>query len=545
MFSRFVSWRLSRLQLLLLTALWVSVLPNLSTLQAFLHAPSAGTGWQAWLFAAGGWLFVLVVSYTLLLVLGLVFWGRAVKLLCILFVLLAALLGFYTQQMGIQFDRVMVLNVLQTHPSEALELFNWRLLAWFLLVGAVPAWLLSRVQLLAATSLLRRWLLPVGVWVLLVAICTALVLSMYSRYASATRNRDVSFHTIAPANLIMASLHHAYLSREINQVKTPKGLDAKQKYAIPKPRLFVLVLGETARASNHGLNGYARDTTPRMKAAGGIYFKNTQSCGTATAISVPCVFSGLGREDFSLSEARGSESMIDVALRAGVRVIWRDNDSGCKGVCDNADYLDLTNAQHPKWCLESGNCFDEILLEGLEPKLREQVKDTFLVLHLKGSHGPAYYKRYPPAFERFSPTCQSSDLSSCDPQALINGYDNTIVYTDHVVGEVINMLGKLSDQFATAMIYVSDHGESLGESGLYLHGMPYALAPKEQTRVPMYAWVSPQFTQMEAWDAGCMSRQSDVQRSHDNVYSTILGFLEIDTKEYQRSLDLFAVCDTR
>jgi lipid A ethanolaminephosphotransferase len=543
--SRWLSWQMTRLQLLLATALWISFIPNLSTLQAFFNAPSAGTGWQAWAFALGGWLFVLVVIFTFLVLLGVFFWGRSVKVLCALFVLLAAVLGFYTQQMGVRWDRVMVLNVLQTHPAEALELFNGRILAWFVVIGVLPAWALSRVKLVAGASWLRRWLLPVGVWVVLVAACTALVFSMYSRYASATRNRDVSFHTIAPANVIMAALHHAYLSRESNQVKVLKGLDAKQKYALKKPRLFVLVLGETARASNHGLNGYARDTTPRMKAAGGIYFPDTQSCGTATAISVPCIFSGLGREAFSLSEARNSESLIDVALRAGVRVIWRDNDSGCKGVCEKADYVDLTNTQHPKWCLESGNCFDEILLEGLEPKLREQTKDTFLVLHIKGSHGPSYYKRYPPAFERFAPTCQSSDLSSCDRQALINGYDNTIVYTDHVVGEVIQMLDKMSDQFATAMVYASDHGESLGESGLYLHGMPYALAPKEQTRVPMYTWVSPQFMKMEDWDGECMKRQSDVQRSHDNIYSTILGFLEISTKEYKQDLDLFKACDGR
>ncbi|MGL4574148.1 MAG: phosphoethanolamine transferase, partial [Burkholderiaceae bacterium] len=270
---------------------------------------------------------------------------------------------------------------------------------------------------------------------------------------------------------------------------------------------------------------------------------DTETCGTATAMSVPCIFSGFKRDEFSLSKGLSNETLIDVVAHAGARVLWLDNDAGCKDVCKRAEYIDLNNATDPRWCVEPGNCFDEILLEGLEPRLRASSKDTLVVLHLKGSHGPAYYKRYPPAFERFTPTCKSSDLSSCDPQAIRNAYDNTILYTDHIVGETTALLKKLSDQFATALLYVSDHGESLGEGGLYLHGMPYAIAPKEQTRVPMYAWVSPQFAAMEAWDTGCMAAQAKTPRSHDNVYSTLLGLLEIDTAEYKHAMDLFETCD--
>jgi lipid A ethanolaminephosphotransferase len=167
-----------------------------------------------------------------------------------------------------------------------------------------------------------------------------------------------------------------------------------------------------------------------------------------------------------------------------------------------------------------------------------------VVLHLKGSHGPAYYKRYPQAFEKFTPTCKTNDLSACDRQSLVNAYDNTIVYTDHVLGEVTTLLKKLSDQFAPAMFYASDHGESLGENGMYLHGLPYAVAPKEQSRVPMHAWLSPQFVQMERWNAACLLEQTKKQRSHDNIYSTLLGLLEIETHEYKHALDIFEDCDT-
>ena len=218
-----------------------------------------------------------------------------------------------------------------------------------------------------------------------------------------------------------------------------------------------------------------------------------------------------------------------------------------KEVCDKAQLEDFTNSANPKWCSEPGNCFDEILLDGLEQRLHDlpsKTKDVFLVLHLKGSHGPAYFKRYPKAFEKFLPTCQSNEFSACDETSIRNAYDNTIVYTDHVLAQLISLLKGQEHRFTTAMLYVSDHGESLGENGLFLHGMPYAFAPKEQTRIPMLAWLSPQFTSHEHWSVSCVHQQNAVSRSHDNVYHTILGLLDIETNVYQPELDIFKPCDT-
>jgi lipid A ethanolaminephosphotransferase len=536
-------FELSRLQLMLVTALWISLLPNSATLKMFLNAPSAGSGWAALAFALGGWLFVLTVTFAVLLLLSVLFWGRSIKLLCALFLVVASVLGYFSLFLGTQFDKTMFVNVLQTHASESLELLSWRLSLWVALTGVLPAWLLWQVPLRSAPSRTRAVVMPVAALGSVLLLCSALVFAQYSQYASAVRNRAVSFHTMAPANLLAAALSHAYALQAAATVRAPRRLDAHQGYALEKSRLAVLVLGETARAQNHGLNGYARDTTPRMRAAGGFYFADTESCGTATAISLPCIFSGFGRGEFSLSKGRSNETLIDVLAHSGARVIWLDNDAGCKDVCGKAEFIDYTNASNKRWCPEAGECHDEILLEGLQEKLRASNKDTLLVLHLKGSHGPAYYKRYPQEFERFTPTCQSNDLSACDVQAIRNAYDNTILYTDHVVGEVITLLQQLSGQFATALLYVSDHGESLGENGLFLHGMPYAVAPVGQTHVPMYTWVSPQFAQLEGWDTACMAYQAKTQRSHDNVYSTLLGFLEIETAEYKAALDLFERCD--
>ena len=533
----------TRVQWIAIAALWLSLVPNLATLGAFAKAPSAGEGLQWLAFVGVGWVFVFAISFIAMALVAAIFWGRALKPATAILLLVASVLSFFTLFLGTQFDRTMVLNLLQTHQSEALELVHWRLIAWVALTGLLPAWVALRISLKSEPKWWRQsGFVLLGCFVLLI-VTSAGVFAQYSRYASATRNRAITFDTVAPWNLFAASVHLAASQWAAQTVRAPRGLDAKQAYLLKKPRLVFFLLGETARAQNHGLNGYERDTTPRMRAAGGYYFPDTESCGTATSISVPCIFSGFGREAFSLKNGLSNETLIDVLLRGGAQVWWRDNDSGCKGVCEKAEVIDLTGSSDPRWCTEAANCFDEILFEGLEEKLRKTTRDTLVVLHLKGSHGPAYYKRYPARFEQFVPACKSNDLASCDNAALRNSYDNSVLYTDHVVGESIEMLKRLDKQFATGLLYVSDHGESLGEGGLFLHGLPYALAPKEQTRVPMFAWVSADFVKLENWDVRCMAEQVKTPRSHDNVYSTILGLMEIETAEYKVELDLFEACD--
>jgi lipid A ethanolaminephosphotransferase len=534
---------LTRTQLLLLVCLWISAVINFGTLKSFFIAPSAGSGLTPYMFALGGFLFVFGAIFSLLLLGAAFFWGRSVKVWCAIVLVSAGALSYFTYFLGTQFDKAMLINTLQTNPGEAIELLTLRMLFWVLLMGIIPTIFVYKTRLKISPSPVRSAASSVGILLALIVIMSIIVYSMYPRYASATRNRTVTFNTVAPVNMVASAISYAYSLSAMATIRAPMGEDAHQSYPLLKPRLFVFVLGETARAKNHGLNGYERDTTPRMKAANGFYFPDTETCGSATAISVPCIFSGLARDKFTLSKGRDIETLIDVVHRAGARVVWRDNDSGCKGVCDKADYEDFTSSTNAAWCTSTDNCFDEILLEGLDKKIRLESRDTLVVLHIKGSHGPAYYKRYPPAFERFKPTCQTSDLAACDELAIRNAYDNTILYTDHVIGETIKMLEQLSDKFATALLYVSDHGESLGEGGLFLHGLPMAIAPKEQTQVPMFAWVSAQFISLEKWNRECMVKQTKIKRTHDNVYSTVLGFLEIATEQYKKHLDVFESCD--
>ena len=487
-------------------------------------------------------MFIFTVTFALLVVFGIAFWGRSVKVLAALALIVGAALGYFTAFLGTLFDKTMMSNIVQTQWSEMTELLHWKLAAWVLVVGVLPAVALARIALRPLGAWRTLWQPLVAILALL-GLTAAVVFAEYPRHASTIRNRHVSFDMVAPANVVISGLHAWVADHVTRVVRAARGVDARQAYPIERSRLLILVIGETARAKNHGLNGYERETTPRMRAAGGYYFADTESCGTATTISVPCMFSGLSRQDFTLLRSRENETLIDVVARGGARVIWLDNDAGCKDVCGRAELTDLSGSNNPRWCPEPAECYDEMLLDGLAARIGAEQRDTLVVLHLKGSHGPAYYKRYPKAFERFTPVCASSDLSACDREALRNAYDNSILYTDHVIGEAIQQLRGLSERYATALLYVSDHGESLGENGLYLHGMPYAIAPAEQKEVPMFAWVSPEFLQLERWDPACMARQTGIRRSHDNVYATVLGFMEIESVEYKPALDLFDVCD--
>lgn len=537
---------LTRPQLIFAVALWLSVAANLTTLEQFFLAAMTPSTFERISFAFGGWLFVLVSLLAFLFACCFPFRGGRVRYPLIVALIVAAVLSHFTQTLGMHFDKTMLQNVLQTDAAEAADLVTVRLFLWLLVVGVVPSLLVWRVHLRETGSPWWRtaWQPAVAV-LMLAAVCVGVVASQYARYASAVRNHRVSFHTIAPVNVVTAGLAWVAQYRNARVVRAAFGTDAKQKYALKQPRLVVFLLGETTRAQNVGLNGYARDTTPRMRALSGVYFPDTQSCGTSTAVSVPCIFSGMSRQNYAAGKARSQETLIDVIKRTGATVIWRDNDGGCKGVCDGAEFDDLNNARHPEWCPERGNCYDEVLLDGLEARLANASGDVFVVLHLKGSHGPAYYKRYPPSFERFTPACRSNDLAQCSEEEIVNAYDNTILYTDHVVGQTAAMLKRLDSKFATALLYVSDHGESLGEKGFYLHGLPYVMAPETQTKVPMFAWLSPKFIVLERWNSECVNSANRVPRSHDAVFHTLLGLMGISTSVYDRTLDVFSSCKSQ
>ena len=159
-----------------------------------------------------------------------------------------------------------------------------------------------------------------------------------------------------------------------------------------------------------------------------------------------------------------------------------------------------------------------------------------------GSHGPAYFKRVPTAAKRFLPECSSNALQDCSGEQLVNAYDNTIAYNDQFLAQAIGWLQQREASNDTALLYVSDHGESLGESNLYLHGLPYAIAPDLQKRVPWITWLSPGFAQHQHLDVACLRGRADAEISHDNYFHSVLGLLDVRSSVYQPALDAYAAC---
>jgi lipid A ethanolaminephosphotransferase len=300
---------------------------------------------------------------------------------------------------------------------------------------------------------------------------------------------------------------------------------------------------------NAGQPGFSpRDTTPRLArlAAEGtlINVPDVHACGTNTETSLPCMFAPVGRRDYDEARIRGQQSLLHVAARAGVQVLWRDNQSGCKGVCDGlpSETVDATAA--PGLCPE-GRCFDEALLHDLDQRLARAQGTQLLVLHTIGSHGPAYFRRYPRAFAHFQPECQVDDLRHCSAEQIRNAFDNTLRYTDHVLASAINTLRAHADRVDSALVYVSDHGESLGEYGLFLHGVPYAMAPEVQTRVPMVAWASPGLERAAGMATGCLRKALTTTAqpvAHDHLFPVLLGLLDVRTALREPALDLLAPC---
>jgi lipid A ethanolaminephosphotransferase len=381
------------------------------------------------------------------------------------------------------------------------------------------------------------------------AVLFALALMwQFQPFASMSRNHKEVRYLVTPLNTLWSL--GSVLAADARGAAEPRqaiGLDAAPgpSWATrSKPRVVVMVIGETARADNWGLNGYARQTTPQLAQLPVVNFNDVTACGTSTEVSLPCMFAPVGRRNYDEVRIRGSESLLHVAARAGVAVHWRDNQSGCKGVCEGLSHDTVSPAVAPGLC-QGGRCLDEGLLRGLDERLRalHNGRGTqLLVLHMLGNHGPSYYRRYPPAFERFTPVCRNDDLGQCTREEIVNAYDNALLYTDHVLATLISTLSAHAEQVDTAMLFVSDHGESLGEKNLFLHGVPYMIAPREQTQVPMLMWWSAGFGRSAGLNADCMRARARQPAAHDHLFHSLLALLDVKTSLYAPELDVTHDC---
>jgi lipid A ethanolaminephosphotransferase len=509
----------------------------------FWRAALADRAWAepgTWLFA--GAIFVALSSFYFAFT-ALVAHRRTVRPLLAVMLLVTAGAAYYMERYAIYLDRAMLRNVFATNYKEASELLGWGLAGHLLLYGALPSALLwwpalKRRPLGRATAVRAGWI----VGTLVLGVCSLLLI--FADFASLMRNHREIRHLITPGNIVASAAGNTWgRAKRPNQPLIVVGADAKvaPAAAAQRPMLFVLVVGETARAQNFSLNGYPRPTNPELSRRNVINFPQARSCGTSTEVSLPCMFSLFGRAHYDEDKIQTHESVLHVLARAGIKVLWRDNQSGCKGVCDGLPAEQLDHAPVDALCAE-GQCLDEILLRGMDQVMRDRAGNLLVVMHQLGSHGPAYFRRYPAAQKQFTPACETDDLRLCTPAEIVNAYDNSLLYTDAFLGKVIDFLGDAQKTHDTAMLYVSDHGESLGEGGLYLHGMPWAIAPDVQTHVPFVVWMSPAFGAGRGVDAQCMRRTSAQPVSHDNLFHSLLGIFDVKTRAYDPGLDIFAAC---
>ncbi len=455
------------------------------------------------------------------------------KPVLIALVMIAAVCGYFTDAYGTIFDTNMLINSMQTDQAEAMGLMSLSFFIRMFLLGIIPAVIIAKLNIKRVP--LRRAILQKAVTLIAaIALVAACLLPFGDQYATFFRQHKMVRSYANPITPIYSVIKLGMdYTDELRRPDTMilHAIDAKPLAAISsstKPKLMVFVVGETVRADHIGLNGYKRDTTPLLARQPNIYsFKNATSCGTSTAYSVPCMFSYANRSDYNPDAADYNENVLDTLNKQGVNVIWRDNNSSSKGVADRVTFEDYKTPETNPDCDEE--CRDIGMLDGFDElvKIGTPTKDTLILLHQMGNHGPAYFKRYPKTFEEYEPVCMTNELSKCDDQSVINGYDNAIRYTDYFLNNVIDTLKTYESDYDVVMVYVSDHGESLGENNIYLHGLPYAVAPTAQKQVPVIVW-SPTNNSI---DKDSLISMVDKPVSHDFITPTLLNFFEITTDE--------------
>jgi len=523
--------KMTQVRLILIVAAFLTLTGNFTFLEKTIHVYPLS---ENWLFVGSllVWLFVFLSALLLLLC-----YRHTIKPILIILLIISSIVSYSTNNFGIVFDHNMIANTFETNTTELLDLVSFKSFIYLLFFGLLPSyfvWMTTITKVPLKTQLLQR----IKAFVIMMFIFVLLTMSFYKALSSFAReNPDLRMY-INPTYYLYSMTK--YVGTKFNTSTTPFsqiGLDAKINKKENKQRLLVLVLGETARVDRFSLNGYKRQTNPMLEKEKVVSFQKMTSCGTDTSWSVPCMFSSLDRSNYSHSKGKNMSNVLDIVSHSGVEVLWLDNNSDSKGVADRITFKDyrLTGV-NPICDIE---CRDEGMLAGLQDFIDTNLdKDMLVVLHTMGSHGPAYYKRYPDSFEVFLPTCQTNQLNECNDEKINNAYDNTIVYTDYVLSKLIAVLEKNTKVDESAMFYVSDHGESLGENGLYLHGMPYLIAPDEQKKVAALMWFNEGLSQ--SLDIDAIKEKIEVPLSHDNLFHTLLGFMNIETEVYQQDMDIIA-----
>ncbi|MDR1051085.1 MAG: phosphoethanolamine--lipid A transferase [Deltaproteobacteria bacterium] len=525
------SWKIS-----CFLALFFEVILNLS-LWRFASGSITINSTKDLFFAMSLPLFIFIGLY---LIFTILLWPYIYKPILTILIIVSSVANYVMFQYGIFLDTNMMRNLFETNQREALEYINLSGLIWLVLTGLLPVCLLFKIKLKFKNiwSEIKSKIISL---ILCLAVLGLLASTLYQTYIIFGRNNHQITRLINPTNYLSGTIH--YFLQQSRAKRVVKSLDpeaSRQPNSETNYTVFVLIVGETARAMNFSLNGYPRPTNPKLANQDVISFINVTSSGTDTSVSVPAMFSRFPRSNFDLTEANYTENIIDLIKQVGYEVIWLENDNGCKRVCDRVFTRNMVAENDPAYC-DNLVCYDEVLIKNFKNILDDIVQDTVIILHTIGSHGPAYYKRYPANFNIFKPTCETSEIQNCAAQDIINTYDNTILYTDHIINESIVTLQKYP-QFKTSLLYLSDHGESLGENGIYLHGLPFIIAPAEQINVPLILWFSESMKTNQKISYDCLKKNISQPISHDFLFHSLASLLSIKTKWYEKELDLFKPC---
>lgn len=463
----------------------------------------------------------LFLSYFCLayIILAILFFRYVLKFFLILFLITSLISFYFLHFYGVLIDPTMIKNAMNTDKKEVLDLLSLKAFL-FILLALFLSYLIFKLEIVYP-SFKKHIFIRLSSIGLAFVLFLCFFMPFSKTYVPFFRVHSYLKMYNAPFYQIYALIRYYQLELRAKKELEIISNDAFKEDNTSK-KILVLVLGETARAANFSLGGYKKnDTNFYTKQINDlVYFNSVSSCGTATAISLPCMFSKSKRKDYQSFEY--VENLLDIFEKTGLKITWISNNSGgCQGVCDRLDKQNVFMRSFD---------YDEALLDDFNTALKNLDKQNIIILHLQGSHGPAYYKRYPDEFKKFKPTCDTNELSKCTSDELINTYDNTILYTDFILKELIERLKSQKD-YEVSLLYVSDHGESLGENGIYLHSMPYFMAPDTQTKVPMLFYSSNETLLQTA------KKSEFLELSHDNIFSTLLGYFSISSALYEKEYD--------
>ncbi|MFT6908420.1 MAG: lipid A ethanolaminephosphotransferase [Oleiphilaceae bacterium] len=485
----------------------------------------------------------LLLTFAFIIIFSILALPYLYKGLFIALTVTSALTFYASITYNVMFDYAMMENIFETNSAEAFTYLNSRSVLYFIIFGALPSFFIYKVKIISSGRIVKELFLRLALVLFAIAGIGLIALFFYKDYASVGRNNSYLNKMINPAHVFnsVKYINNTYLKEKL--VYKFLGQDATLASAKNgKPTLMFLIVGETARAQNSFYNGYSKNTNPYTQNMDIIAFQDVSSCGTATAHSLPCMFSNLSRDNYNRDRAEQQDGLLDVMSHAGVDLLWLENDGGDKEVAKNIPKIVIDHNASPDLC-DGSSCYDEILLADIDRQINANKDNKMIALHIMGSHGPTYWQRYPQSKAVFKPACNQSDIENCSDQEIVNVYDNTLVYTDYFISLAIKKLQQYSSEYNVSLVYLSDHGESLGENGLYLHGAPYAIAPDEQTKVPFYMWFPEQYAQEKGIDKQCViDKAKQGGFSHDNLFHTVLGLYGVKTEVKDNALDIISSC---